>query len=83
MNVDKEIQSTIRPCLRSAIKRWFDLQGKETPTEKQHDEIIKAFDTAYGILSLIDINIMDNYKSSTFSPKNQTYQFYPSRSDMG
>ena len=64
MNVDKEIQSTIRPCLRSAIKRWFDLQGKETPSEKQYNQIIKAFDTAHGILSLIDINIMDNYKSS-------------------
>ena len=64
MSIDKEIQSTIRPCLHSAIKRWFDLQGKETPSEKQYNKIIKAFDTVYGILSLIDINIMNNYKSS-------------------
>lgn len=64
MNIDQEISATINPCLRSAIKRWFDLQGKETPTEKQSNEIIKAFDTVHGILSLIDINIMDNYESS-------------------
>jgi len=64
MTIDQEVEQTIIPCLHSAIKRWFDLQGKETPTEKQYNEIISAFDTVYGILSLIDINIMDNYKSS-------------------
>jgi len=35
MNIDQEIETTMNPCFHIAIKRWFDLQGKETPTEKQ------------------------------------------------
>ena len=65
MNIDKEIQQTIKPCLHSAIKRWFDIQGSsEMYSSKQHDEIIKAFDTVGGILSLIDENIHFNHESS-------------------
>ena len=64
MNIDNEIKETIKPCLHSAIKRWFDIQGKEMYSSKQHAEIIKAFDTVQGILSLIDENIHFNYESS-------------------
>lgn len=64
-DINKELESTLKPCLNSAIRRWFDLQGSsERLTEKQHNEVVKAFDTVYGILSLIDINIMDDYESS-------------------
>lgn len=65
MNINKELESTLKSCLNTAIRRWFDLQGSsEHLTEKQRNEVIKAFDIVYSILSLIDINLMDNYESS-------------------